>query len=322
MDQLRQDSASYSHLREDADFSIFFERELEFRKARSYDIVRAPLKAMELIPVSMEAGPGAETIAYEQYDKTGVAKIIANYADDLPRADIKGKEFRFPVRSIGNSYGYSIQEIRAAALAGKPLQQRKADAAVRAQREEWNRLAFYGDAPSGLPGWLGNAAIPIATVANDGTGSTTTFSTKTPDQILRDMNNLCNGIVSLTNGAEQPDTLVMPIAQYAYISSTARSANSDTTILDYFLRNNPFIKSVDWANELKGAGAFLSTPQSTKDIMIAYRKSPDAFTFEMPQPFEQFPVQEEGLEFVIPCHSRVGGCLVYYPFSQSIAYGI
>ena len=85
--------------------TIFFARELEAKKAQTYDVIRAPLKAFELIPVSTEAGPGAEAIVYEQYDSTGIAKIIANYADDLPRAEVKGQEFTARVKSVGNSDG-------------------------------------------------------------------------------------------------------------------------------------------------------------------------------------------------------------------------
>ncbi|MFC3227338.1 DUF2184 domain-containing protein [Marinibaculum pumilum] len=299
--------------------TIFFERELEHRKAQTYDVVRAPLKAMELIPVSTDAGAGAESIVYEQYDITGMAKVIANYADDLPRADVKAREFTARIRSIGNSYGYSIQEIRAAQMAGKALEQRKASAAARSQRESWNRIAWFGDADHGLQGWLDNANVPRAAVEDDGAGGgggSTLWINKTPAQILRDMNDLANGIVSLTNGAEVPDTLVLPIEQYTLIATTPRSDNSDTTILEYFLRNSPYINSVEWANELKNAGT------ANSDIMIAYRRSPDALTLEMPVMFEQFPVQERGLEFVVPCHSRIGGVLIYYPLSQSIGEGI
>ena len=297
--------------------TIFFARELESRKAQTYDVIKAPLKAFELIPVSTEAGPGAESIVYEQYDSTGIAKLIANYADDLPRADVKGKEFFAPIKSIGNSYGYSLQEIRAAQMAGKSLEQRKANAAVRAQREKWNRIAFFGDADTGLPGWLSNANVPNAPVDDGaGSGDPTEWADKTPAEILKDMNDAVNGIVDLTNGAESPNTIVMPIAQYTLIATTNAGTGTDTTILEYFLRNSPFIDSVEWANELKGAFT------GDADGFIVYDRSPDKMTFEMPQDFEQLPVQERGLEFVIPCHSRVGGTIIYYPLSQRFAYGI
>lgn len=297
--------------------TVFFARELEHRKAQSYDILRAPLKAFELIPVSTEAGPGADSIVYEQYDSTGIAKLIADYADDLPRADVKGKEFISPVKSVGNSFGYSLQEVRRSAMAGKSLEQRKANAAIRAMREKWNRIAFFGDADTGLPGWLTNPNVPASAVdAGAAVGSPTEFEDKTPAEILADLNAAANGIVDLTNGVEQPDTIVLPIKQYTQIATTRADSGTDTTILQYFLQNSPFITRVEWANELSGV-----FPGST-DGFIAYRRSPDKITLEMPVMFEMLPVQERGLEYVIPCHSRIGGTLIYYPLSMVFKYGI
>ncbi len=45
--------------------TAFFARELEYIKSKSYDIEFPPLKAIKLIPVSTEAGPGAESITYQ-----------------------------------------------------------------------------------------------------------------------------------------------------------------------------------------------------------------------------------------------------------------
>ena len=295
--------------------TIFFERELEFKKAQTYDVVRAPLKAFELIPVSTEAGPGAEVISYEQYDMTGIAKIVANYADDLPRADVKGKEFFAQVRSVGNSFGYSLQEIRAAQLAGKSLEQRKSNAAARSQREKWNDIAFNGDAEYNLQGWLSNTNVPTSPV-DAGASTDTEWDTKTPSEILKDLNDAVNGVVDLTNGAEQPNTVVLPIAQYTQISTTRADSGTDTTILEYFLQNSPFIDSVEWANELKGAFT------DGADGFIVYDRNPDKMTLEMPQTFEILPVQERGLEYVVPCHSRIGGVIIYYPLSQVFKSGI
>lgn len=300
----------------DAGETMYFARELEFIKGKSYDVKYPELKARSLFPISYEAGPGAESITYSQYDHLGVAKIISNYANDLPRADVKGKQFTAPVRSLGDSYGYNLQEIRSAKMTGKPLEQRRANAAKRAVLWLENTISIFGDAESGLTGFLSNPNYTVVAVPATGTGSSTAWATKTPDQILFDMNTVANKPFSVTKGVEMADTLLLPIDQYTYISSTARSANSDTTILEYFLKNNPFIKSVDWLNELKGAGV------GGSDSMVAYRRDPDALTLEIPQDFEQLPVQEEGLEFIIPCHSRLGGVLIYYPLSIARSDGI
>ena len=304
----------FTHL--DADESIFFTRQLEAVKARTYDKKFTELKVRTLIPVSFEAGPGAETIRYEQFDMVGIAKVVADYARDFPRADVKAKEFISPIKSLGASYGYSVQEIRAAAHAGKPLQQRKADAARRAIAQQENRIAYVGDADFNLPGWLTNPNIPNVALVADGAGALTTFASKilTPDKIVRDLNAVANAIINQSNGVERPNTMLMPIAQKTLIGSTPRSINSDTTILNYFLQNNAAgIIDCDWVAELAAAQGFIGA-----DTLICYDRNPNAMTLEIAQDFEQFRPQERGLEFEVPVHERIGGVLLYYPLSQAL----
>jgi hypothetical protein len=308
------DSIQRSNL--DASETMFFARELEARKSRSYDIIFPEMKAFGLIPISTEAGEGAQSITYDQYEEIGMARIIESYANDLPRADVKGKQFTTQVKSIGVSFGYSIQEIRAARMAGKPLQQRQANAARRANDQKVNKLAWFGDATYNIQGITNTPNIPSTPVPNDGTGASTLWVDKTPDQILRDLNLITNSIVAVTNGVEVPNTVLLPVAQYALIASTPRSSVSDTTILEYFIQNNPFITTVDWVPELAGAGP------AGVDLMIAYDKNPDKLTMEIPMPYTQHAPQEQSLNFVVPCESRFGGVIVYYPLSISFGEGI
>ena len=300
----------------DADESIFFSRELEHVKSKSYDVEYPELKARSLIPVSNEAGPGAESITYEQYDQVGTAKLLASYADDLPRADVKGKEFTSPVRGLGDSYGYSIQEIRAAKQAGKPLSQKRADAAKRAIMELDNSIAFFGDSKSGLKGLFNHPNVPVFTVTADGTGSTTTWSTKTALLIHRDMSDFVNSVVEATNGIEIPNTLLLPLVSYNLTKNKPIGDNADKSVLKYFLENNEYVSSVQWVNELKTAGS------GSVKRMMCYNKSPDKLTLEIPQDFEQFEPQLKGLNYEVPCHLRTGGVIFYKPMSASYADGI
>jgi hypothetical protein len=301
----------------DAGEQIFFNQELTKTKARTYDIVYPELKARTLIPVSYEAGPGAETVRYEQYDQTGFAKIVSNYASDFPRADIKGAEFASIVKSLGDSYGYNVQEIRAAAMAGKPLQQRRANAAKRAVLQLENTLAFFGDTVHNLGGFLTNPNIPNGTVPADGVGPSTLWSTKTPQQILRDMMICAAAPFINTNGVESANVMLLPPQQFAMVSNLPFSDVSDKTILQWFLSNNQYVKTVDWCNELAAA----NNPMNA-DIIFAYNRSPDKVTLEIPSDFEQFAPQEVGLDYVIYCHERFGGVIWYYPMSAAWYDGI
>lgn len=306
----------------DANETAFFARELEFIKSRSYDVVYPELKAIQLIPVSTEAGSGAETITYQQFDQVGVAKIIANYADDLPRADIKGKEFTAKVRSIGDSYGYNVQEIRAAQMANRNLTQRKANAARRANDQLVDSLAWYGDVTHGLVGLLNNPNITAVEVQVGATTAKKKWAEKNPDEILLDLNDGVTDIIELTNGVEVPDTILIPIAQLALIQKTRLAAGTDTTILQFFLANNPSITRIEWVVQLKAVDPLPSGDTGPKDVMVVYQRNPDKLTLEIPQSYEQFPAQERNLEFVIPTHSRFGGVIIYYPLSVSVVEGI
>lgn len=300
----------------DAAENVFFERQLEHVRAQSYDIKYPNLLARSLIPLDASVPPGAETVKYMQYDRVGLAKVISTYGRDLPRADVKGKEFRSVVKSLGVAYGYTTQEIRAANMGGVPLDARKAQAARRAMEEKIDVLAFSGSTADSLVGFNAITNAQVYTVPNDGTGSSQLWSSKTADLILRDMFMACQYIIDNTYGIEQPDTLLVPLSQYGKIATTPRSATSDTTILQFFLANTPYIRNVQPWWRLAGAGS------GGKDRMIAYRRSPDALQLVVPMEFTQYAPQQDGLEFEIPCEMRYGGVVAYYPMSMVYADGI
>jgi hypothetical protein len=102
----------------DASENAFFSRQLELTKTRTYDRKYPNLQARNFVPLDPELDNAVETIRLRSYTNVGIAKLIASYADDLPRADVKTDEQLFSVKSIGTSYGYNLQEIRAAQRAG------------------------------------------------------------------------------------------------------------------------------------------------------------------------------------------------------------
>lgn len=298
----------------DADESIFFSKELEAVKAKSYDVLYPEYKATKVLPVSSDVDPGAETIKYEQYDEVGQATMLASYSQDVQRADVKGKEFRVPVKGMASAYGYSLQEIRAAKMAGKPLEQKKANAARRAIEILQNSVAFFGDSGLGLAGFLNHANIGEYTTP-DGVSTDPEWDTKTADEILADMNGLANKVVENSKGVHQPDTMLLPLTRYGLVS-TKRIPDTNVTILKFFLETNPHIKNVDWLNELETAGA-----GNSKRAMV-YKKDKDMVSLEIPQPFEQLAPQEKGFEFIVHCHQRTGGVICPYPLSVAFADNI
>lgn len=300
----------------DAQETIYFTQQLELVKNKVYEKKYPELKARSLIPVSPDTDPAADSISYYLYDMVGMAMIVHSYAKDFPRAGIKKQKFSSPVVSLGSSYGYSVQDVRKAQKTGTALDQKEANAAKKAIAIKEENLSLFGDSLSGLKGFFNHPNMPEVVLLADGTGTSKKWKDKTPEQILRDLNALANAAFSATNGVEQSDTLLLPLDQFTLISTTRLSANSDTTILEFFLSKTPFIKNVDTHYMLKGAGA------GATDRAIVYKRDPDALTLEIPQDFEQFPAQEDGLEFVVHCHERFGGIILHLPLSTAFADGI
>lgn len=302
--------------REDAGESVFFAQELQKVKAKTYDVKTPANNAMSIFPVTSEADPGADTVAFDSYDSVGMAKIITNYADDLPRADVKAQRTIVKVFDIATSYGYSIKDIRRAKMTGKPLTTRKAESARRANDALVNKIAFQGDAEHGILGIFKHPNITKYVLPADGEGSATTWDKKTPVQILRDMNNAVSMIVDITKGVEIPDTILLPIDKYNIIATTLLPDSGEQTILSFFQEKNPYIQTIKSIHEASGAGT------GGKDIMFIYRNDENALSLEIPLPFEQLAPQRKNLEMVIPCDSSTAGVMVYYPLSICMAEGI
>lgn len=277
--------------------NALFARQLEHVKVKSYDVVYADLIARELFPVSNETPEGADTITYRTYDMVGSARIINAYADDLPRADIFGKETTAKVRAVATSFGYNRNEILQSQMVGQPLDQRRANAAQRAWEQTVDQIAWTGSTQHGLIGFLSHPNVPsmASTVAGG-------WVAGSPDAIIKDVNTAFGLVRSSTKMKEQPNTMLVPVATFNHITGTPRASNSDTTIYEFLLKNVIGLNEIRPVNEL------------TLDAVI-YDKNPEKLTMEIVKELEFLPPQEQGLELKVPAWGKTAGVIIYYPLS-------
>lgn len=293
--------------RTDAGETAFFTRSLETILAKTYDVKYPELKARQFIPKNGEVDPGAETYTYRQFDMFGMAKIISNYADDLPMVDVLGKEFSAPCVSIGASYHYSIQDIRRSRMSGIDLDGMRGKAVRRAIETKIDLMAAFGDTNTGVKGFLNAASVPIVSFVTGNWSLTTTA-----ENILTDLNTLVNSIVNTTKELFAPDTVILDNVSYQVANSKRIDPTMEKSVLKSFLENNPYITSVQQWQRLNTASA------GTGRRIVAYKRDPEVLELVIPQEFEQFPPQPKNLSFSIPVHARHGGVSIRYPLA--IAY--
>lgn len=305
--------------------SVFFARELDYVKSQSYDVEYPKLTALNIFPVSSEVDPGAETITYYSYDKVGLAKIISNYATDLPRADVKGKPTTAIIKSIGDSYGYSIQEMRASRMAGKSLDTRKAESARYQIDYLNNKIAWNGDAETGLKGVLSeDNDVPRYVIANGASGSPA-WADKTEDEILADITGMLRTMSETTKGVETPDTLAIPESVYITLQNK-RIEGTASNLLSYIQSNIPDIVHIERCPELEATSVetnpYALEGEGGQSVAVLFKNDARKLSIENPLPFMQYPIQTQGLEVVVPCEARTAGAIIYYPMSILVAVGI
>lgn len=306
----------------DASENVFFSRQLESIRATAFDVQYAELKGFSLVPAKTDIHPGAEQYTYRVFDKVGKATLSSDMSDRGPRIDIKGFEQTSKIRSLKDSYGYSIQEARAAMMASLDLSGRKAKAARDAIAVAMDDLILLGTASSvesaasaGLGGLFTQSSTQVYTVPS-GSGGSQLWTSKTPDEIVQDMLGLVFQIYQNSNMVETPDTLVLPLARKGLVSSTRMGDGSNQTILSHFLEVNGMIKRVEFSQKLNSNSAW------TGCRMVAYQNDASKLEAIIPIEFEQLAPQFDGYEVLTHCHARIGGTVVYFPGSIGYADNI
>lgn len=307
--------------RADAGEGVFFERQLESVESRFYEKKLRELKFRRLLPVSNRDGPGAQTITYYFYTKFGAAKIIANPADDLPRVDIAAQRFTAQVRVIGDSFGFSTQEIRNAQFSNVPLEAQRAAAARRAINELMSDIAWNGDAQFGLVGVLDNPNVPdVQVAAAAGGGNSRVWGVdKTPLEVVADIGDRITQINTDTQEIHQPDTLLLPIDKLQYIRRTPISETfPQLTIANWLMDSaNGFgLSTLEALPELTGSGT------GPSDQGLLYEKDDEVLELRIPMEMQTLPPQPRNLQFHVPAEAEIAGVVIRYPLAMIKFYGI
>lgn len=308
MGQLHTDSVS-ADIRKDAGETATFTRALEYVITETYKVEYPDLRARDFIPINSRVPSGAQSFVWRLWDWAGMAKIISNHADDLPTVEIMAAEKAQGIVSVGIGYTYSIQDIRSAQLAGVALETEKAAAARRGHENKIELLAAFGDAATGLPGFLNHTNVPILSAPGDIDGDWFNPALD-PRSILADLHKIVSSVRTATLATHSPDTMLLPTSIYDYLTTLQLSQYSEVSVLQAFLRASPYVRNVDQWNLLDTADAAGTGPR-----IVVYEKNPRIVDLVIPQEFEQLPPQVKGLGFLVPCHSRIGGVCFKYPLA-------
>lgn len=276
-----------------------------------------------LIPVVTEGDPWGRGTLFRSADAAGTASFLSGKGFDIPYADVTRDQFLKGFELGGIGYEWSLEEINVARMEGRNLSDEKAQAARRISEQFLWNVAMTGNIEKNWTGLLNDAGVTATTATADGTGSSALWSTKTPDQILRDINAAITGIFTGSNEVEMADTVILPTARILSISTLARSANSDTTILSYLRQNNSYTAETGQPLTIRGSRALNTAGASGTARMVAYRKDPQVLRFHLPMPHQFLPpYPKSSMTYEVAGIFRTGGVEIRLPKAVSYVDGI
>lgn len=301
----------------------FFNNQITRIENEVFETIYPNIRYPQLVPVDTTGGPWLQSVTYFSTDRMGQAQWFHAGAQDVPLVGMTRNQYATTVQMAAIGYGYNEEELAVATSMGMNLTSDKADACRRAAEEFIDRVVLFGDTTMGFTGLTNAASVASGNAAADGAGSATTWSSKTADQILRDVNAALAGIWTASNTVEMADTLLLPLLGYTDIVSRPRSATDAMTVLQFIQQANIFTAETGRPLTIRGIYGLNSAGAGGTGRMIAYRRSPDVLKFHMPMPFQfRAPWRKGPLMFEVPGIFRLGGLDVRRPGAMRYIDGI
>lgn len=253
----------------------FLVSELEKRD----NVVRTPLTSFTYtrdLPIRVGGGwvefVSAMQVGYGVTGGSGDGIFTAGASNDTPMLQVDFSKGIFKSHMIKIGTRVMWIDMMRGNITGQSIDKFQRDGLRMSYDKHMDANSYVGFETYGTTGLINNPDVTVTDAAATGTSGGTAFTTKTPDQILDDIN---TAILTAWEQAEYdldaiPNHIIMPYDQYNYLATTRVSDIAEKTILTFLLENNVakqngsdlFIGATTWC---KGAAA-----DSSSDRMVVY----------------------------------------------------
>jgi hypothetical protein len=248
---------------------------------------------------------------------------IGKATDQIGGIAVDTAKISAPLTAWGREVKYTILELESAAKMGRPIDAQKIEGLQLNHQMDIDEQVYVGDASLNVGGLLNNPLVTNVSNVPNGALLSPLWSSKTPDEILADINAAITSAWTASGFSVMPDRVLIPPTQFGYISTQKISNAGNVSILRYVLDNNILkasgkgeltILPVKW---LTGAGAGGNIGVSGPDRMVVYTKKKDFARFPM-TPLQRTPVEYKSIYHAFTYFCRLGVVEVVYP--ETIGY--
>lgn len=282
------------------------------------EIVYPDIQYQSLVPVDTSAPEWVKTVNFFSSDKFGKAEWLNGNADDIPRAGSERTMYGSNVYMAGIGYGYGLEELEQAKLAGVNLTSDDAAAARRAYEEFVDGVLLRGDAAKGFVGLFNNPSATAITAPNGNWA----VSTTTAQQVLSDVNAGLMPTFAGTLYTSIADTIVLPYERLQRLGEILITGTNET-LLQFIQRANVYTFQTGRPLTIRGAYGLMGAGVGATNRMVCYLRSPRVLKAHIPMPHRFLAPYAAGpLRTEIPGIFRLGGLDLRLPQSFRYVDGI
>lgn len=240
-------------------------------------LIRKPLTSVTYPrDININVGGGwadyvsAMSVAYGITGGSENGPVAAGGANGLPVVQASVDKGVYKAHVFATALRVMFVDMQKSNFIGRSLDQLLQDGVRLTYDKHMDANVYVGLSDYNTTGLVNNPDAVETTVVN-GAAGTATWATKTPLEILADIN---NAITSVWTNSEydteaMPNHILIPYEQYTYIMNTPVTSLATETILDFVLKNNVAAKNggslyVGATKWCKGAGT------GSKDRMVVY----------------------------------------------------
>lgn len=224
---------------------------------------------------------------------------------------INGERITTPLRLLGQEVSYNSVELERSQLLGQPIDKQKHDALNIMYQMFTDEMVYIGDTDVSAYGLVNSPQVTAAAVAN-GASASPLWASKTPDEIVKDINDMLNAAWTASGFTVCPDKLLVAPTKFAYLTGTKVSNSGDKSILTYIEENALSLKVNGRKLDIQPLKWLTGRGSGATDRMVAYTNDEARVRFPM------VPIRREtpyylGIKFNAPYIWAFGEIEFVYP---------
>lgn len=247
---------------------------------------------------------------------------VGRNSTQITGVDVDIAKTPHPLRPWAMEVKFTIFELESAAQLGRPIDSQKLEGLQLKHEMDTDEQVYFGDSGTGDVGLINNSAQVVPQNFPVGALGATTWTNKTPDEILNDFNVALTTVWASSAWAVPPGRILIPPAQYGYISTQKVSNAGNISILRYVKENNLVTTSgkaleifpLKWSI---GAGVGGTIGTAGIDRMIVYTKEKRYVRFPKTL-MARTPIQYDGIYHKTSYYSRLG--VVELVYEETVGY--